>query len=74
VADLDAIITEWTRTRTNHEAMAQVGGAGNFKRMTMIDTLFGDADGHLATLARLGGLFGKTQALSLRAEGEASSR
>ena len=27
-ADLDAIITEWTRTRTKHEAMAQVGGAG----------------------------------------------
>jgi crotonobetainyl-CoA:carnitine CoA-transferase CaiB-like acyl-CoA transferase len=26
--DLDAIITEWTRTRTKHEAMAQVGGAG----------------------------------------------
>jgi pimeloyl-CoA dehydrogenase small subunit len=33
-----------------------------FKRMTMIDMLFGDADTHLATLARLGGLFGKTQA------------
>ena len=33
-----------------------------FKRMTMIDMLFGDADAHLATLARLGGLFGKTQA------------
>jgi formyl-CoA transferase len=27
-ADLDAIIIEWTRTRTKHEAMAQVGGAG----------------------------------------------
>jgi crotonobetainyl-CoA:carnitine CoA-transferase CaiB-like acyl-CoA transferase len=27
-ADLDAIITEWTRSRTKHEAMAQVGGAG----------------------------------------------
>jgi crotonobetainyl-CoA:carnitine CoA-transferase CaiB-like acyl-CoA transferase len=25
---LDAIISEWTRTRTKHEAMAQVGGAG----------------------------------------------
>ncbi len=33
-----------------------------FKRMTMIDMLFGDADAHLATLARLGGLFGKSQA------------
>jgi len=30
-----------------------------FKRMTTIDMLFGDADTHLATLARLGGLFGK---------------
>jgi len=29
-----------------------------FKRMTMIDKLFGDADTHLETLARLGGLFG----------------
>ena len=28
-----------------------------FKRMTMIDQMFGDADHHLATLARLGGLF-----------------
>jgi formyl-CoA transferase len=27
-AVLDAIISEWTRTRTKHEAMAQVGGAG----------------------------------------------
>ncbi len=33
-----------------------------FKRMTMIDKLFGDADAHLATLARLGGLFGNTKA------------
>ena len=33
-----------------------------FKRMTMIDMLFGDADPHLAALARLGGLFGKTKA------------
>jgi pimeloyl-CoA dehydrogenase small subunit len=33
-----------------------------FKRMTMIDMLFGDADAHLATLAQLGGLFGKTRA------------
>jgi len=28
-----------------------------FKRMTMIDQMFGDADHHLGTLARLGGLF-----------------
>jgi alkylation response protein AidB-like acyl-CoA dehydrogenase len=28
----------------------------HFKRVTMIDTLFGDADHHLAELARLGGL------------------
>jgi len=27
-AELDPIIREWTRTRTKHEAMAQVGGAG----------------------------------------------
>jgi pimeloyl-CoA dehydrogenase small subunit len=33
-----------------------------FKRMTMIDMLFGDADTHLATLARLGGLFGNVRA------------
>jgi pimeloyl-CoA dehydrogenase small subunit len=33
-----------------------------FKRMTMIDKLFGDADTHLETLARLGGLFGATRA------------
>ena len=33
-----------------------------FKRMTMIDKLFGDADVHLETLARLGGLFGNTKA------------
>lgn len=32
-----------------------------FKRMTMIDKLFGDADVHLETLAQLGGLFGRTQ-------------
>ena len=30
-----------------------------FKRMTVIDQLYGNADVHLATLARLGGLFGK---------------
>jgi pimeloyl-CoA dehydrogenase small subunit len=33
-----------------------------FKRMTMIDMLFGDADSHLRTLAKLGGLFGNTKA------------
>jgi pimeloyl-CoA dehydrogenase small subunit len=33
-----------------------------FKRMTMIDMLFGDADAQLATLARVGGLFGNTKA------------
>lgn len=33
-----------------------------FKRMTTIDMLFGDADTHLATLARVGGLFGNTKA------------
>ena len=32
-----------------------------FKRMTMIDKLFGDADTHLATLAQLGGLFGNAR-------------
>jgi pimeloyl-CoA dehydrogenase small subunit len=31
-----------------------------FKRMTMIDQLYGDADQHLAGLAQLGGLFGAT--------------
>ena len=29
-----------------------------FKRMTTIEQLYGDADGHLASLARRGGLFG----------------
>ncbi len=33
-----------------------------FKRMTMIDMLFGDADTHLATLAKLGGMFGNIKA------------
>jgi len=33
-----------------------------FKRMTMIDMLFGDADTHLQTLAKLGGLFGNAKA------------
>jgi pimeloyl-CoA dehydrogenase small subunit len=31
-----------------------------FKRMTMIDQLYGDADQHLGGLAQLGGLFGAT--------------
>jgi alkylation response protein AidB-like acyl-CoA dehydrogenase len=30
-----------------------------FKRVTMIDTMFGDADHHLAVLARTGGIIGK---------------
>jgi hypothetical protein len=30
-----------------------------FKRVTMIDTMFGDADHHLALLARTGGIIGK---------------
>ena len=29
-----------------------------FKRVTMIDTMFGDADHHLAALARMGGIIG----------------
>lgn len=33
-----------------------------FKRMTMIDKMFGDADTQLAALAQLGGLFGKAKA------------
>ena len=50
------------------EAIQLHGGIGmtmeykvghHFKRMTMIDQLYGDADRHLETLARLGGLFGK---------------
>jgi len=53
------------------EAIQLHGGIGmtmeykighHFKRMTMIDMLFGDADAHLATLAQLGGLFGNTRA------------
>ncbi|MEJ0017685.1 MAG: CoA transferase [Acetobacteraceae bacterium] len=35
---LDAIITEWTRTRTKHEAMAQVGGAA-FPPGAVLDTM-----------------------------------
>jgi hypothetical protein len=30
-----------------------------FKRATMIDKTFGDADHHLAALARMGGIVGK---------------
>jgi len=50
------------------EAIQLHGGIGmtmeykvghHFKRMTVIDQLYGDADKHLTTLARLGGLFGK---------------
>ncbi|MGE4043454.1 MAG: acyl-CoA dehydrogenase family protein [Acetobacteraceae bacterium] len=33
-----------------------------FKRMTMIEQLYGDADTHLSALARLGGVFGKAAA------------
>jgi pimeloyl-CoA dehydrogenase small subunit len=33
-----------------------------FKRMTVIDMMFGNADEHLQTLAKLGGLFGATKA------------
>jgi alkylation response protein AidB-like acyl-CoA dehydrogenase len=33
-----------------------------FKRMTMLDKMFGDAEVHLETLARLGGLFGAARA------------
>jgi pimeloyl-CoA dehydrogenase small subunit len=50
------------------EAIQLHGGIGmtmeysvghHFKRMTTIDQLYGDADHHLAILAKLGGLFGK---------------
>ena len=53
------------------EAIQLHGGIGmtmeykvghHFKRMTMIDKLFGDADAHLETLAQLGGLFGGRRA------------
>jgi pimeloyl-CoA dehydrogenase small subunit len=41
-------------------AMTMEYAAGHyFKRLTMIDKLFGDADWHLARLAEAGGLFGK---------------
>jgi alkylation response protein AidB-like acyl-CoA dehydrogenase len=49
------------------EAIQLHGGIGmtmeykvghHFKRMTMIDQLYGDADHHLGILSRLGGLFG----------------
>ena len=53
--------------KVGEEAIQLHGGIGMtmeykvghyFKRMTMIDRRFGDADLHLATLARMGGLFG----------------
>ena len=53
------------------EAIQLHGGIGmtmeykvghHFKRMTMIDLMFGDADANLATLAKLGGIFGNTKA------------
>ena len=53
------------------EAIQLHGGIGmtqeysvghSFKRMTMIEQLYGSADDHLAVLARLGGLFGKAKA------------
>lgn len=53
------------------EAIQLHGGIGmtmeykvghSFKRMTMIDQMFGDADHHLSALARLGGLFGEARA------------
>src|SRR4029079_4371566 len=56
---------------SGQEAIQLHGGIGmtmeykvghHFKRMTMIDKLFGDADVHLETLAKLGGLFGRTKA------------
>ena len=41
-------------------AMTNEYKAGHyFKRTTMIDKLFGDADQHLTALAKLGGLFGR---------------
>lgn len=41
-------------------AMTNEYKAGHyFKRTTMIDKLYGDADQHLTTLAKLGGLFGR---------------
>ena len=52
------------------EAIQLHGGIGmtqeysvghSFKRMTMIEQLYGSADDHLAVLARLGGLFGKAK-------------
>ncbi len=53
------------------EAIQLHGGIGmtmeykvghHFKRMTMIDQMYGDADTHNARLARLGGIFGNTKA------------
>jgi pimeloyl-CoA dehydrogenase small subunit len=52
--------------QVGQEAIQLHGGIGmtmeykvghHFKRMTMIDQMFGDADQHLTELARLGGLF-----------------
>ncbi len=57
--------------QVGQEAIQLHGGIGmtmeyvvghHFKRMTMIDQTFGDADHHLAELARLGGLFGVPRA------------
>lgn len=53
------------------EAIQLHGGIGmtqeysvghSFKRMTMIEQMYGSADDHLASLARLGGLFGRAKA------------
>ena len=53
------------------EAIQLHGGIGmtqeysvghSFKRMTMIEQMYGSADDHLAVLARLGGLFSKAKA------------
>ena len=53
------------------EAIQLHGGIGmtqeysvghSFKRMTMIEQMYGSADDHLAILARLGGMFGKAKA------------
>lgn len=56
-----------TSRRLGQEAVQLHGGIGMtmeygighyFKRLTMIDLMFGDADSHLAEVARLGGLIG----------------
>jgi pimeloyl-CoA dehydrogenase small subunit len=55
--------------RIGHESIQLHGGIGMtmeykvghyFKRMTMIEILFGDTDTHLAALAEMGGLIGAT--------------